>query len=187
MLPLRKKGERTQPDYHVLGMVTKPNCLPASSWVWDPCATVHTPSLPCPSPGSLGCPSSDIGRGWLRWGKQEHGCLQPFRMPFWVWGIWADKNLPTLGRAEVKQPGQRKVPHMVRTEAVGRISPLCHCGHLKLWVCCSAMSYPWNLVLCYAETVLRVWDNGILHQNAVCTSPSRLMNMQNLHKIIKNH
>lgn len=77
--------------------------------------------------------------------------------------------------------------HVVRTESVGRISPQCHCGHLKLWVCCSVKSCPWNLVLCCTEAVLRVGHNDILHQNAVCVPPSRLMHMQNLHKIIKNH
>lgn len=57
----------------VLDMEPKPKCLSTSCWVWDPCATAHTSSLPCPSPGSLGCSSSDIWQRLAEVGKQKHG------------------------------------------------------------------------------------------------------------------
>lgn len=117
ILPLRKKGEKTQADYltetpvgkvcpsslgvcsppvwavweesesshgglHLvvfLGMVTKPICLPTSSWVHrDPCATVHASSIFL---WSFGCLSSDtwqrlseVGEAEMLFGSSHSPC-----------------------------------------------------------------------------------------------------------------
>lgn len=60
----------------VVGMTIKPICLPTFSWVWDPCATVHTSSILYPSPGALHAPALRLVRGWQRWGKQKHDLAQ---------------------------------------------------------------------------------------------------------------
>lgn len=124
ILPLRKKGEKTQADYltetpvgkvcpsslgvcsppvwavweesesshgglHLvvfLGMVTKPICLPTSSWVHrDPCATVHASSIFLLEPWmpQLWHLAEAVWGG----GSRNVVWLQPFPMPFWGWGI----------------------------------------------------------------------------------------------------
>lgn len=142
---------------------------------------------PCPSLRSLGCSSSDtwqrlaeVGKAEAWFGSSHTSCHSGHEKFIKI------KSYQPWGGQRWSRQGSRSA-HVVRTESVGRISPQCRCGHLKPWVCCSVVSCPWNLILCYTEAVLRVGDNGILHQNAVCVPPSRLMHMQNLHKIIKNH
>lgn len=170
VLPLRKKGERTQPDYlteipvgkvcpsslgvcsppvwaaweesrsshgglHlvvVLGMVTKPPCLPTFSCVGSLCYSSH---LLHPLLLLSRSPAFHLWHlAEADWGGGRRSI--PHDIPHAIWSLRNSGRLkftsPGEGRGEAEWVCQSwAVEGATWTEAVGRISPQCHCGHLK--------------------------------------------------------
>lgn len=125
ILPLRKKGERTQPHYLTeipVGKVCPSSlgvCSPPAGAVWEESGSGHGglhlvvvlgvvtkskylltfSSIPCPSPGSLGCSSSDT---WQRLAEVEEAeaWFGSSHIPHAILGM---RN---LGRLNLTSPGE---------------------------------------------------------------------------------